>query len=170
MASNPRQITWADLFFFFHGPKSFNKQFDYIFPCVYCNKSQKTSQRVKNNNHSTSFRVVLFCSLHTVMLYLSDLWSITVHTHRKCNILVKYWLNGLIALQKCYERWRKFAKVGHFVFLVAVKLPRKEMSEFWFCYSYRPLYLHYLTFSNVYVTWTYVSHLDAWTKPQNQCY
>ena len=39
------------------------KQIDYIFSVrVYCNRSQKTSQRVKNNmsRHSTSSRVVLF--------------------------------------------------------------------------------------------------------------
>ena len=34
--------------------------------CVYCNRSQKTSQHVKNDSHATRLRVILFCSLHTV--------------------------------------------------------------------------------------------------------
>ena len=42
MASNPRHITSADLFFFSHVPKFFNKPFEFycikqidnIFPCV----------------------------------------------------------------------------------------------------------------------------------------
>ena len=72
MGSNPRQITSADLFFFFDAPKnpSINylhfyciKQIDDIFPfvCV-CNRSQKTSQLVKNNSHTTlvSSFVVLY--------------------------------------------------------------------------------------------------------------
>ena len=77
--------TSADLFFFFHVPKSLNfyciKQIDYIFSVrVYCNKSQKTSQRVKNNNHTTRLRLVSYF----LVLYALDrrhLLSITVHTH-----------------------------------------------------------------------------------------
>ena len=49
-----RQITSADLFFFFRAPKSFNKPFEFLLyktnklhflVCVYCNRSQRTSQR-----------------------------------------------------------------------------------------------------------------------------
>ena len=48
---------------------------------VYCNKSQKTSQRVKNNSHATRLRLVLyFFVLYTLWRHL---WSITVHTHGK---------------------------------------------------------------------------------------
>ena len=69
MASIPRQRT---CFSFFISPKSFNKLFEfllyktnrYIFPCVCTNRSQKTSQRVKNNSHA------FFCSLHAVTLYV----------------------------------------------------------------------------------------------------
>ena len=95
IASNPRQITSADLFFFFHAPKAFYcikkqkafyciKQIDNIFPCVYCNRSQKTSLRL----------VSYFFVLYTLWRYL---WSITVHTQENViyllisrNILVVY--------------------------------------------------------------------------------
>ena len=38
------------------------KQIDNIFPCVcvYCNRSQKTSQRVKNNSHATRLCLVSY--------------------------------------------------------------------------------------------------------------
>ena len=58
-----------------------NWQIYYIFPCVYCNRSQMTSQPAKNKNvrHETKSSGV------TVVLY--TLWrvlrSITVHTHGK---------------------------------------------------------------------------------------
>ena len=66
MASNPRQQT---CFSFFMPPKSFNKPFEFLLyktnrlhfsVCVYCNRSQKTSQRVKNNNHATRLRLVSY--------------------------------------------------------------------------------------------------------------
>ena len=56
-------------------PKIFNKPIEFLScktnrlhfsVCVYCNRSQKTSQRVKNNSHATRLRLVLFCSLHAV--------------------------------------------------------------------------------------------------------
>ena len=59
------------------------KQRDYIFPrvCVYCNRSQKTSQRVKNNSHATRLCLVsYFLVLYTLWRHL---WSITVHTHTR---------------------------------------------------------------------------------------
>ena len=76
--SDSRQHT---CFSFFMPPKSFNKPFefllhktnnvDYIFPCVrvYCNRSQKTSQCVKNKSVMPLDFVSChtFCSLHTVM-------------------------------------------------------------------------------------------------------
>ena len=57
MALNPHQIPSLDLFFFFHAPKSFNKPFEFLLNkinrlfsvCVYCNRSQKTLQRVRYN-------------------------------------------------------------------------------------------------------------------------
>ena len=67
MASNPRQITSADLFFFFMHQKSFNKPFLNF----YCIKQQL--------RHSTSSRVVLFCSLHavtsSVIYYSTHTWK-----------------------------------------------------------------------------------------------
>ena len=77
-------------FSFFMPQKSFNKPFEFLlyktnrlhFPvCVYCNRSQKTSQRVKNNSHATRIRLVsYFFVLYTLWQHL---WSITVHTHGK---------------------------------------------------------------------------------------
>ena len=55
---------------------------------VYRNRSQMTSQRVKNKKvrHETKSSGV------TVVLYTlwRLLWSITVHTHGKCNLFVSY--------------------------------------------------------------------------------
>ena len=43
------------------------KEIDYIFPCVFCNRSQKTSQCVKNNSHATRLRLVsYFVVLYTL--------------------------------------------------------------------------------------------------------
>ena len=58
------------------------KQIDNIFSvCVYWNRSQKTSQRVKNNSHTTRLRLVTyFLVLYTLWRHL---WSTTVHTHGK---------------------------------------------------------------------------------------
>ena len=79
MASNPRQITSADLIFFINScPKNLSKNhlnfYDdktnrlHFSVRVYCNRSQKTSQRVKNNSHTTRLRLhrYVFCSLHAV--------------------------------------------------------------------------------------------------------
>ena len=56
--------------------------------CVYCNISQMTSQHVKNKKvrHETKSSGV------TVVLYTlwRLVWSITVHTHGKCNLFVLY--------------------------------------------------------------------------------
>ena len=55
---------------------------------VYCNKSQRTSQRVKNNDHTTRLRLMsYFFVLYTLWCHL---WSITVHTREN----VIYLLNG----------------------------------------------------------------------------
>ena len=108
MASNPHQITSADLFFM--PPKSFNKPFKFLlyttnrlhFPvCVYCNRSQKTSRHVKNNSHTTEQQshhwtshttrrrlvsCVLSCSLHAVTSYV-----IYYSTHtEKCYLFVNF--------------------------------------------------------------------------------
>ena len=65
------------------------KQIDYILPCVYCNRSQKMSQCVKNNSHhSISSRVVLFCSLHTDVI--CDLLQ---YIHTQKNVI--YLLNSI---------------------------------------------------------------------------
>ena len=71
MVSNPRQ-------------KSFNKPFEFLL-YVYCNRSQKTSQRVKNNSHATRLCLVsYFFVLYTLWRHL---WSITVHTHTRTNVI-----------------------------------------------------------------------------------
>ena len=57
------------------------KQIDYIFPFEYCNRKQKTSQRVKNNSHPTRLRFVLY--VFVLYALWRHLWSITVHTHGK---------------------------------------------------------------------------------------
>ena len=56
--------------------------------CVYCNRSQKTSQRVKDNSHATRLRLVsyFFCSLHAVT---SSVIYYSTHTE-KCYLFVKY--------------------------------------------------------------------------------
>ena len=60
-------------------PKFFNKPFEFLlyktnrlhFPvCVYCNRSQKTSQRVKNNSHAT--RICLVSYFLFFCLYITD--------------------------------------------------------------------------------------------------
>ena len=68
--------TSADLFFFFHAPKNHLnfyciKQIDKICPCVCI-----VIDRVKNNNHATRLRLVLFC-LHAVT---SSVIYYNVHT------------------------------------------------------------------------------------------
>ena len=69
--------------------------------CVSCNRSQKTSQRVKNNSHTTRLRVVLCCSLHAVtssVIYYSThtrknviyLLTNTKRAHERTLLLRKY--------------------------------------------------------------------------------
>ena len=77
-------------FSFFMPPKYFNKPFEFLlyktnrlhFPVrVYCNRSQKTSQRVKNNSHTTRLRLSS-CCLHAVtssVIYYS--------THTRENVI-----------------------------------------------------------------------------------
>ena len=85
------------------------KQIDNIFPCVYCNRSQKTSQRVKNNSHATRLRLVsYFLVLYTLW---RPLWSIAVHTRKNVTYLLNIYQqkrNGAKEnawwgkLQKCF--------------------------------------------------------------------
>ena len=60
--------------------------------CVYHNRSQNTPQRVKNNSrHSTSSRVVFFCSLHAVtssVIY----YSTQVHTRKNVLYLLNIYI------------------------------------------------------------------------------
>ena len=98
MTSNPRQITSAHLFFF---QKSFNKPFQFFlyktnrlhFPWVlYCNRSQKTSQRLKNN-HGTRLCPVSYFLFFTRYDVICDLLQYT--RTEKCNLFVKYNWNFL---------------------------------------------------------------------------
>ena len=67
-----------------------------LFPCVcvcvYCNRSQKTSQRVKNSHTTRHLLVSDFSVLYTLWRHL---WFITVHTHGKNEI---YLLNIRVIL------------------------------------------------------------------------
>ena len=62
-----------------------------FFRVVYCNRPQKTSQRVKNNSHSTSSRVVLFCSLHAMT---SSVFYYSTHTRKNVIYLLNRTLHG----------------------------------------------------------------------------
>ena len=92
-----RQLTFLS---FFMPPKShkiFNKPYEFLSYktnrshfslCMYCNRSQKTSQCVKNNSHATQLRLVSYFLFFYTLWRL--LWSITVHTHtEKCYLFVK---------------------------------------------------------------------------------
>ena len=77
MTSNPRQRT---CFSFSMPPETFNKPFEFLLDItnrlhssvrVHCDRSQKTSQRVKNNSYATRLHFVLY-----------PLWR---HTYGKCN-------------------------------------------------------------------------------------
>ena len=61
--------TSADLFFFFHAPKTSHKPLEFLLyktnrlhisVRVYCNRSHKTSLRVKNNSRATRLRLVSY--------------------------------------------------------------------------------------------------------------
>ena len=78
-------------FSFFMPRKSFNKLFEFLLyktnrlhfsACVYCNRSQKTSRRLKNKSKSSGVTVVLYTLWRL-------LWSITVHMHTRKNVI--YW-------------------------------------------------------------------------------
>ena len=66
------------------------KQIDNIFPCVcvYCNRSQKTSQRLKNNSHATRFRLVSY----VFVLYAVTSSVIYYSAHTRKNVI--YLLNS----------------------------------------------------------------------------
>ena len=119
VTSNPRQRT---CFSFFMPQKSFNKPFKFLLyktnrlhfsVCVYCNRSQKTSKRVKNNSHATRvhtfFRVVLFSSLHAVTL------SLIYHSARTRENVI-YLLN--IILTRLYPMlFNVFSDFFQFIFI-----------------------------------------------------
>ena len=87
-----RQLTSADLFFFFHAPKIF-QPFEFLLyktnrlnfaVCVYYNRSQKSSQRVKNSSHVTRLRLVSY--LFVLYTLRRHLWS------EKRNLFVNYYM------------------------------------------------------------------------------
>ena len=97
MASNTRQLTCFSFFMPKNPPKySINhlnfycmKQIDYNFrvcACMYCNRSQKTSQRVKNNSYATRLRLVSYFLFFTRYHVICDLLEY-LHTE-KCNLFV----------------------------------------------------------------------------------
>ena len=78
--------------------KSSNKPFEFLLyktdrlhfsVCVYCNRSQKTSQRVKNNSHATRLRLVsyFFVSLHAVT---SSVIYHSTHTRKNASHLLNH--------------------------------------------------------------------------------
>ena len=138
MASNPRQQT---CFYFFMPQKSFNKPFEFVLyktnrlhfsVCVYCNRSQKTSQHVKNSD-ATRLRVVLFCSLHAVtssVIYYSThprknviyLSIVNCHWLENCvytfytNRNIKSWCTALYRYRKrslTFQACRPFVREKH---------------------------------------------------------
>ena len=93
MESIPSQRTCSS--FFMHH-KSFNKLFQFLlyktnrlhfFMRVYCNRSLKTSQRVKNNRHATRLRLVYFLFVIRCDI-ISDLLQYT--RRGKCNLCVNH--------------------------------------------------------------------------------
>ena len=90
MTSNPRHITPVDLFCIFHARKTFNKQFEYLLyktnrknfflVCVSCNRSQKTSQRVKNNSHAARLRLVSYANYDVI-------YDLLQYTHARENVM-----------------------------------------------------------------------------------
>ena len=83
---------------FFVPPKSFNKPFKFLlyktkrlhFPVrTYCNRSQKTSQRVKNSHSRLRLVSYFFCSLHAVTS--SGIYYSTHARTEKCYLFVKYY-------------------------------------------------------------------------------
>ena len=87
-----QETVWSHL-------KSFNKPFQLLlyktnrlrFPVrVYCNRSQKMSQRVKNNSHGTRLRLVSYFLFFTRCDVICDLLQYTRTTRTiKCNLFVK---------------------------------------------------------------------------------
>ena len=105
--------------------------------CVYCNRSQKTSQRVKNKKvrhetKSSGVTVVLYTLWHL-------LWSITVHTHTNLFALYNKNLNDLLKnlggmkkeKQVC---WRDLAWIWRH--LCACQQPMKMHTEVTLLYKY----------------------------------
>ena len=55
---------------------------------MYCNRSQKTSQRVKNNSHDSRLRLVSYVLYFTCCDVICDLLQYT--RTEKCNLFVKF--------------------------------------------------------------------------------
>ena len=88
MASNPRQITSANLFFFFHAPKILQETIWFLLyktnrqhfsVCVYCNRSQKTSQRVKSTHTRKNVIYMLNINTHRD----EGLWKLLMPSEQK---------------------------------------------------------------------------------------
>ena len=120
MASNPHQIMSADLFFFYHAPKSFNKPFEFLLyktnrlhfsVRVYCNRSQKTSQSVKNNSHTTWLCLV---SYFLFFIHGGIICDLLQYTHTWKNVI--YLLNNC-TLVLCEKSVVQFDSARHNRFL-----------------------------------------------------
>ena len=77
-------------FFFSHASKSFNKPFQILLyktnslhftVCVYCDRPQKTSQRVRNNSHATRLCLVSYFLFFPRCYVICDLLQCT-HTRK----------------------------------------------------------------------------------------
>ena len=55
MALNPRQITSADLFFFFYAPKFFNKPFEFLCRHLFRATEDVTACKEQQSRHSISY-------------------------------------------------------------------------------------------------------------------
>ena len=103
---HPRQITSADLFFFFHAPKNTSKnhlnfccikQIDNIFPCV-CTEINRRWQRLKNKKYDTRRTRVAWLLFFTRSMTFSVIYY---STHARRNLIylfytIKIQMHGLL--------------------------------------------------------------------------
>ena len=124
---------------FFMPQKSFNKPFEFLLfktnrlhfsMCVYCNRSQKMSQHVKNNSlscHLTPSHVILFCPLHAVtssVIYYS--------THTWKNVI--YLLNN----HHIYSMYSTLSQATHLCLLRSTLWTRSQTAAKGLCHHCTP--------------------------------
>ena len=91
MASNPRQITSADLFSFLHARKFFNKPFEFLlyktyrlhFSVYVCTVIDHWRRHSVERTTVTPLDIVSSRTFFVLYTLWHHLWSITVHTRKK---------------------------------------------------------------------------------------